>query len=169
MAMKVFIIAAITVDGFIGKSSGHFPSWTSPEDTKHFVNKTKEAGVVVMGSTTYQTILDHGKRLPGRRVIVYTSSPDKFPGVETTQDSPAQLLDRLHAEGVELVAICGGSQIYSLFLNSKVVDELYITVEPLIFGSGVPLFADETDAKLKLLESTPLNSSTLLLHYAVLK
>jgi len=165
--MKVFLIAAITVDGFIGRSADHLADWTSPEDKKLFVTKTKEAGIMVMGSKTFATI---GRALPGRKTIVYTSRPDEFApleNVEATNESPAELVTRLEQAGATGLAICGGASIYSLFMEAGVVDELYLSVEPVAFGMGVPLFGNSLEAQLELLDSQKLNDNTVLLHYAV--
>lgn len=164
--MKVFIIAAISADGFIARDTHELADWTSPEDKKLFVKLTKEAGVMVMGATTLATI---GKALPGRRTIVYTTRPNELTveGVEPTTEEPKILLNRLGQEGATAVAICGGRSIYSLFMKSGLVTDLYLTVEPLVFGNGIPLFSDPLNAKLQLLESTNLTSDVLLLHYSV--
>ncbi|MCW1908202.1 MAG: dihydrofolate reductase family protein [Candidatus Saccharibacteria bacterium] len=164
--MNVFLIAATSIDGFIGRGPGHFPDWTSPEDTEFFVQKTKAAGVLVMGATTYQTLIDKGRKLPGRRVIVYTNNPTKFDGaVETTSKTPKALCQQLEAEGVTDLAVCGGSTIYGLFVASGMVNELFITVEPLVFGAGLPLFDRELDVRYDLQEITQLNQHTRLMHY----
>ena len=116
--IKAFIIAAMTADGFIAKDDKHSSfGWNSKEDKKRFVELTKRAGVVVMGSKTYTT-------LPGllkeRTTIVYSRSK-KFEGAEITQKSPRELLQELENRGFKEVAICGGSQIYSLFIEAGVV------------------------------------------------
>lgn len=164
--MKVFIIAATTADGFIGRDATHLADWTSKEDKQLFVRLTKEAGVIVMGSATFATI---GKALPGRRMIVYTTKPDSIDaeGVETTDKPPEELITQLKQEGVNGVAVCGGASIYDLFVRSGVVNELYLTVEPKLFGTGVPLFANHLDTDLALLETEKLNEHTVLLHYQV--
>ena len=164
--MKVFIIAAISADGFIARSSTELADWTSSEDKKLFVKLTKEAGVMVMGATTLATI---GRALPGRRTIVYTTHPNDIgiDGVEPTTEAPEELLQRLDNEGAEAVAICGGRSIYTLFMKSGLVDELYLTIEPKLFGAGIPLFSEPLDASLQLLDSTSLSPDVLLLHYAV--
>lgn len=166
--MKTFIIAALTADGFIGRDSGHTADWTGGEDKKVFVRLTKEAGVMVMGSRTLATI---GRALPGRRTIVYTrNSAGIHPeGVETTDESPAVLLKRLEEEGTHAVAICGGTSIYDLFLRAGLVDELYLTITPHLFGRGLPLFTDVLDVSLHLLESDTLADGSILLHYAIVK
>lgn len=165
--MKVFIIAAMTADGFIGRDATHLADWTSKEDKQLFVRLTKEAGVIVMGSSTFATI---GRALPGRRMIVYTTKPDLIDaeGVEVTDKPPEKLIAQLEKEGAGGVAVCGGASIYDLFVRSGIINELYLTVEPKLFGVGVPLFANQLDTDLSLLETEKLNEHTVLLHYRVM-
>jgi dihydrofolate reductase len=166
--MRVFIIAAITADGFIGRHSLHGSDWTSPEDKKIFVKLTKEAGVMVMGSRTFATIK---RALPGRRNIVLTTHPDaiRVEGVEATDDTPEELITRLKKEGETGLAVCGGATVYEQFMRVGAVTELYLTVEPLLFGKGVPLFSDELDVELELLDTEQINKNAILLHYKVLR
>ncbi|HUB93606.1 MAG TPA: dihydrofolate reductase family protein, partial [Verrucomicrobiae bacterium] len=137
--MRTFIIAAITADGFIGRDSGHTADWTGKEDKKVFTRLTKEAGVMVMGSRTFATI---GCALPERRTIVLTRSPDTITteGIETTDQTPVELISKLQQEGVRAVAICGGTSVYDQFIRAGLVDELYLTISPLLFGQGLSLF-----------------------------
>lgn len=162
--MKTFIIAAVTLDGFIARSSQEFPDWTSKEDKQSFMRLTKNAALV-FGGNTFRAI---GRPLPRRKNIVYTKSNLAIDGVETTQESPQALLARLEGEGHQEVAICGGSSIYTLFLESGAVNEIYLTIAPLLFGSGISLLAEPSDTHLELLAQTMLNSDTILLHYKVI-
>ncbi len=57
--MKVSLLAAITADGFIGRDATHLADWTGKEDKKMFIELTKEAGTIVMGSRTFATIAGH--------------------------------------------------------------------------------------------------------------
>jgi dihydrofolate reductase len=168
--VKVVLIAAITVDGFIGKTADHLADWTGGADKKLFVQVTKEAGTMVMGSTTFATI---GRALPGRKTIVYTSKPKKIKveGVETTQESPAKLVARLEKEGATGLAVCGGATIYAQFMAAGVVDELYISVAPTLFGTGIPLFSGDEDVRqrLKLLDQQLLDDNTIMMHYKTIK
>lgn len=163
--IKVFLIAAVTADGFIAKDSQHSPfNWTSKPDKKRFIELTKRAGVVVMGSATYKTI---GKPLVERVTIVY-SKKQTFEGVEVTQDEPAELIRKLDERGFKEVAICGGSQIYTKFMKAGVVDTLYLTIEPVLFGKGVSLFTEDLRYHLQLKSAqTSESSGSLLLEYSV--
>jgi dihydrofolate reductase len=169
--MNVFIIAAVSADGFIGLDAGHRSlDWRSRADAEFFIAKTKQAGVMVMGSTTFKTFRVR-KAPPGRRLIVYTSRPGSIigDGVETTSEQPRALVERLEHEGATALAVCGGATINKLFMDSGLVDELFLTVEPVLFGAGVPLFSGSVQAKLTLLENRQLSDNTVLLHYAVNK
>jgi dihydrofolate reductase len=76
---------------------------------------------------------------------------------------------RLEKEGAHGLAVVGGASIYGQFMAAGVVDELYISVAPLVFGKGVPLFDTVLETKLQLLECTNLDPDTMLLHYRVVK
>jgi len=164
--MKVVLIAAITADGFIGRTSDHLADWTGGADKKLFVGVTKEMGTMVMGSRTFATI---GRALPGRKTIVMTTHPEGVTagGVETSQEAPAELVARLSKEGANGLAVCGGASIYGQFMAAGVVDELYLTVAPKLFGTGVPLSGEELNCDLSLLDTKMLDEDTILLHYAV--
>jgi dihydrofolate reductase len=166
--MNVFLIAAITVDGFIARDSDQIStSWTSLEDKKWFQDRTKQAGVVVMGNTTYATVK---KPLPKRLNIVYSSQPqtnEGQPNLRFTSLEPEKLIEQLASEGYQEVAICGGASIYTMFLKAGVVNKMYLTVEPVVFGTGIKLFSEELNIKLKLEKVTQLSAQTLLLEYKV--
>jgi dihydrofolate reductase len=172
--MHVFLIAAITADGFIAEATDQIStSWTSKEDKKWFNQRTKEAGVIVMGMSTFKTI---GRPLPGRLNVVYTRSGEsneypQSPDLLFTNLSPAELLADLEKKDFQEVAICGGSSIYAQFMKAKCLDTLYLTIEPVVFGKGIPLFGGDPDvhSNLKLKKTTPFSEQTLLLEYSVVK
>lgn len=172
--MHVFLIAAITADGFIGKSKDNRSfDWTSPEDKAFYVKMIKQAGVVVMGSTSFKTFTRYPK---GLKFVIYTSQPEAFtnpkPEVITTwatKDSPEEVLAQLKAEGHQEVAICGGASVYTMFMKAGLVDTLYLTMETTIFGQGVKLFNDEITQSIELSEVEKLGESTVLLKYNVKK
>lgn len=164
--IKCFIIAALTTDGFLAKDKDQVStSWNSAEDKKHFVELTKRAGVVVFGSTTFETF---GKPLKDRLNIVYSRSK-KYEGVEMTDDEPEMLLKKIEDLGFKEVAICGGSAIYTKFMKAGVVDNIYLTVEPILFGKGITLFNDDLEYKLELISEEKIAGGTRFLEYRVLK
>jgi dihydrofolate reductase len=172
--MKVILIAALSADGLLARDANDFSmDWTSPEDMKLFVRLTKEAGVMVMGSRTFQTTVDAGRKLPGRKMVVYTSKESmehqRADATEFTTEPPAALLERLKSEGYSSVAVCGGAAIYDMFLREGLVDELYLTYEPVLFGAGITLAQSSFELRLKLLKTQQLNEHACMMHYEVQK
>ncbi|MBD3311077.1 MAG: dihydrofolate reductase [Candidatus Magasanikbacteria bacterium] len=169
--MKTILMMAITVDGKIAKHTTHAADWTSKADKKIFVTETKKAGAIIMGLTTYETI---GRPLPGRLNVVMDFEPDTNKNIpdllEFTNSQPRELLDELKNRGFEAVIIGGGATINGLFLKLGLLDELWLTVEPKLFGEGLPLFAKaDVDLDLKLLETRQLDDNVLQLRYKINK
>lgn len=168
--MEIFIIAAMTADGFIAKSDQQISTdWTSKEDAQFFRQKTREAGVIVMGSKTFATI---GQPLPDRLNVVYTQNPQQFANFDQTQLlatslEPVQLVQLLESKGYKSMAICGGSSIYTMFINSGLVTRLFLTTEPVLFGTGVTLFNQQVQSKLQLVTTHQLSEQTRVSEYLV--
>jgi len=162
---------AITLDGKIAQSSDHFPDWTGKADKKFFMQTTKQAGCLIMGSTTYDTI---GRPLPGRKNVIMTRSPEarenqyEASELEFTNKSPAQIIEQLQAEGFTQAVLGGGAQINSLWAKAGLVDEVILTISPLVFGEGIGLFSEAVDLKLELQELTKLDENLVCVRYKVL-
>lgn len=173
--MRVILLAVITLDGKIARNAHELSAWSSREDKRLFAHVTREAGVVVMGRHTYETM---SRPLPGRLNVVMTHSPPAIPlgapdGVEFTAEPPQRVLEQLAERGYDTVAVTGGAQIYRAFLEAGLVHELWLTIEPLSFGTGISLFGDAPGEPLErrftLLELRRLGESTLHLRYRVEK
>nr|AIA17331.1 RibD C-terminal domain protein [uncultured bacterium] len=157
--MKISLMCAITLDGKIARNEHHFVDWSSREDKRLFFATTKRAGVLIIGNNTYRTF---SAPLPGRLHIVLTSdTSDKIniPGqVEYTSASPEEIAADLKARGFEEAILAGGGQVNTLFLKANLIDELLLTLEPVVFGSGIDLFrSGELDARWRLVHMEKLN------------
>jgi len=162
---------AMSADGFITKHQGGLVDWTSKEDKKHFRTITKEVGAVIYGKKTFDTF---PKPLPDRLNIVMTRNPEGLEQqeglLEFTNAEPLALLKDLAKREFEQVVLGGGAQINKLFLEQNLVDEIYLTIEPKLFGSGHPLLSEtKIDVDLELIHMTNLTQDSLLLHYKVKK
>jgi dihydrofolate reductase len=168
--VNVFIIAALTADGCIARDAQQSSiKWTSRDDYQFFQERTKKAGVLIMGSTTFETI---SRALPERKIYVLSRSKtyEQFgESVEATQLPPGELLNQLEGQGVTEVAICGGTSIYTQFMQAGLVDEMYLTIEPVVFGEGVRLFNQSLETKIQLKETISLSDQTVVMHYLVEK
>ena len=163
---------AMTVDGKIAKNTDHAADWTSKEDKEHFVKLTKEAGAIIMGRNTYDTI---GKPLPGRLNLILTSTPEEYKNVEEPglleffKGTPQEACELLKKRKFEKVILGGGASINQAFIKYDLIDEIYLTVEPKLFGRGVGIFTDSIDRDLELIDFKKINSNSLQLQYRGIK
>ena len=167
MAIKTILLMAQTLDGKIAKHSDHFPDWTGKADKRLFVEVTKAAGVLVMGSKTFDTI---GKPLPGRKNVVMTRDPrriSRWDNLIFTDLTPKALLTALESEGYRQVVIAGGTRINTIFMRAGLIDELVVTITPMIFGTGIALFEDGIEAHLALKDFKKLDEERVCLTYRV--
>jgi dihydrofolate reductase len=167
--MKLMLVMAMTVDGRIARGPDHFPDWTGSEDKKRFAAITRQAGVVIMGARTFDTI---GAPLPGRKNVILTRNRERrsrWDNLVFCDRPPAALLAELRREGYTTAVLAGGATINTLFAREGLIDEIELTIAPKIFGQGVSLFSSPLDLKLDLLCAEPLGSGLVCLRYAVLR
>lgn len=173
--MHLTLLAAQSLDGFITQHDKAGTAFTSPEDKAYFSAVLRTFDCTIMGGNTYRlsrpTILARLRQ--GRLHAVLTRKPensgaDVVPGqLEFFQVSPVELAAELTRRGYSRCALLGGAQIYSLFIDAGLVDEVWITLEPQLFGRGQPLLARATLQRLKLKSTEALSPDTLLLKYEV--
>jgi dihydrofolate reductase len=117
--MKVILIAAIDLNGAIGKDNQllcHLPA-----DLKHFKQLT-QGKTVIMGRKTFDSL--PGGALPKRRNIVISRQPD----LTLANCEVFNSIDSAFAacESEDEVFVIGGAQIYAEAL--KCADRLYLTL-----------------------------------------
>jgi len=167
--MKVTLLMAMTLDGKIGKSADHFPDWTGKTDKKRFVDITKRAGVLIMGSKTFDTI---GTPLPDRQNIVLTRNKNRvsrWDNLVFTDSRPGEILDNLEKEGFTEAILAGGAIVNSLFAEENLIDEIVVTISPMIFGYGPSLFIEKIGMELELMEVERMGRNRVHLRYRVVK
>jgi len=167
--MKVILVMAMTVDGKIAKDPDHFPDWTSSADKRMFKEVTQKAGVLIMGSKTYDAI---GKPLPGRKNIVLTRKKERWcdqGNLVFTGESPARLLSNLKKQGYSTVILAGGAKINYLFAAEELIDEIHVTFSPVIFGTGLSLISGRVSMTLQLIDFRALDSNEIFARYRVVK
>jgi dihydrofolate reductase len=183
--MHVSLIAAQSLDGFIAPHTQvgvASTTWTSREDSRFFKEKSTEIGLVVMGRTTWETIPINHRPLQGRLNIVLTSKPETIeqsqdisklppPSAKLTQATfttnlePAKLTALLGEKGYTHLAVVGGASVYTTYMQANLVDTLYITIEPVVFGQGISLFDKPLKSRVHLAQVKQLSDTVIVLKY----
>lgn len=164
--IKVSLIMAASADGKIAKNSEHFANWTSKEDKEIFKEISKEFGMIMMGRKTFQTF---PAPLKDRLNVVFSNQEIKEQeNVLWVKEDPVEVLKKLEKMGYKKALLGGGANLNTLFLKQKLINEIILTIEPKLFGSGISLFNDDFDINLELLELKKINKNSYLVKYKVI-
>jgi dihydrofolate reductase len=151
MTVKTSVFIATSLDGFISRPDGSI-DWLDRANT--LVPNGEDCGyasfmatvdAIVMGRNTFEQVLTFGEWPYGEtKVVVLSRQGISIPetlrkNVSTSMEAPELLVERLSSDGAQHLYVDGGQTIQS-FLNVGAIDELTITVIPILLGSGRPLF-----------------------------
>ena len=116
--MRVILIAAITLDGFIARSSKDKMEWSLDQ---HLFKKQTTNHTVFIGSTTARLL---STLLPSRNLVVINrdSNPKKL--ISSVKD--------------DYCFVAGGARTNLLFFEE--ITEMFLTPHPLFFKKGLTLF-----------------------------
>lgn len=168
--MSVFM--AMSLDGFIAGPGGSL-GWLEPFEKSGedygFPAFFESVDGLVIGRNTYETVLGFEAWPYGhKRMVVLTHRPATARhGEEFAAEEPAALLERLGREGLRHVYVDGGA-VARAFLRAGLVDELTLSVVPVVLGGGVRLFGEgEPGRPLRLLGSRSWPSGMVQVRYRV--
>ena len=182
---------ATSLDGFIARDDGSFddfpwddefvaalfatypetlpapfhPNPLSPAENQRF-------DAVLMGRKTYDVGFQQGLTSPYPSLNQYVfshsmgSRPD--PDVVLVTGDAVDEVTALKSEDGRSIWLCGGSVLATSLFEADLIDEVIIKLNPVLFGSGVPLLSRRIDtASLSLLESQSYASGHMVLSYTV--
>lgn len=154
--MKVSVYIATSLDGFIAREDGSL-DWLDRANSA--VPKGEDLGyqrfigtvdTLILGRKTYETVLSFCQwpyqTIP---VVVLSRTGISFPAdlpktVTHSSELPDILLQRLALEGVKHVYVDGGNTIQR-FLAAGLIDQITVTVIPVLLGGGIRLFGPLDD------------------------
>ena len=178
MATKISVYIATSLDGFIARKNGDIDWLTAVEaagEDYGYQEFISSVDLLVMGRHTYEKVLTFETwPYPDKKVIVLSSSHPPLPKeledkVEVVNQSPRELLKTLDSTGSRNVYLDGGKTIQR-FLREGLVDEMTITIIPILLGEGLSLFGPlEHDMKLRLMESKHFKNGLVQCKYRVEK
>lgn len=173
------VFVATSLDGFIARPDGSI-DWLdeanalmpSGEDCGYGVFM-QSIDVVVMGRHTFEQVLTFDAWPYGeKRVVVLSSRKVDIPAtlsaaVSASSEAPALLVERLSAEGAKHLYVDGGITIQR-FLAAGLIDDITVTLIPVLLGRGRPLFGPaEQDLHLALVGSRVFDFGFVQLSYRV--
>lgn len=178
---KASVFIATSLDGYIARPDGNI-DWL--DEANGLVPEGEDCGynafmatvdALVMGRNTFDKVLSFGMWPYGDTpVYVLSSRPLDNPAhvpdtVYRLSGSPAGLRQQFADKGLKHLYIDGGITVQQ-FLRAGLVDEIILTLIPVVLGSGIPLFGDlPTDVHLTCLDVKHFDFGFVQLKYAVHK
>jgi dihydrofolate reductase len=181
MEIRASVFIATSLDGFIARENGDLDwltgdSGSESEGGEDYGYQDHWAAIdtLVLGRHSFETVLGFGQwPYAGKRVVVLSSRqfaiPEELQGKIEVFGGPAQeVAEALANSGSKHLYVDGGKTIQA-FLRAGLIQELIITVIPVLIGEGIPLFGPlEKDIKLELLQSQTYESGFVQHRYRVI-
>lgn len=162
----ITLYAAVSLDGALADADGGV-DWLEPFEGPEggYEAFLESVDCLVMGSRTYEQVLSFGPWPYGDRPAYVLTSRDLplATGDVHLVGSAREAVD--HIEGHAWLV--GGAAAAGAFLRAGLVDELRLTVVPVLLGDGVALFREAGGARLDLLGSRAAPDGSVELHYRV--
>ncbi len=169
--MRLVLYATQTINGYIASETDETP-WTSAA-WKNYRKNAKQFKAIVIGRRTYQIMkrVNKFRKIGNPYVIVVSNfSPAESSNNLSYVKSPAEAMQLLKEMKFAKALVAGGGKLNGSFMKTKYIDEVWLDVDPVVFGTGIKLFYEDFfKAKLKLLGVKKLPPDTVQLRYKVVK
>jgi len=171
--MKITMQPAISLDGYIALSNGDSASWVNPADEARYNQEVERCGCVIVGRTTYEEYKDGFDSYKNVIIFVCTNNA-AYTDTETVKfvkGSANEIIDSIknNYDFSELV-VCGGGEVNGMLAEAGLVDEIVVSIQPVVLGQGIPLFGSFKPAlKLELLSTNQDIAGVTQNHYQVIK
>lgn len=158
---------AMTANGMIAKKNNETP-W-SEEEFASYTGKVKEIGAFIVGNKTMPLFRESDFAAMGHPLtIVLTKGTHKSTDKTKYVNSPQEAYSILEKAGFNIALVTGGAETNTAF--AKHIDEIYLDIEPYMWGEGIPLFSPtDFEFDLELIDFKKLNKNTIQLHYKIIK
>lgn len=146
--MKTTYYVASSLDGFIAEPDGgvNFLSLVGgepePEPYEQFF-----AGVdaLLMGRRTYDQVLGFGEWPYGDRpcwVLTHRELSAGSEHVVAISGTPQQVHEQIAAQPSQHLWLIGGANLAAQFLHQGLIDQIVVSLIPIVLGQGIPLFSN---------------------------
>ncbi|HEY7058246.1 MAG TPA: dihydrofolate reductase family protein [Vicinamibacterales bacterium] len=151
---KVVYGCAMSLDGFIAGPAGEY-DWIVMDPDIDFAALMARYDTFLIGRKTFEAMrkmADAAPPTPGIRNIVFsrTLRPADCPQATLSADAETAVADLRKTAGKD-IALFGGGDLFRSLLAAGLVDEVSVSLVPVLLGGGIPLLPPPADrARLKL-------------------
>ena len=143
---KIVLYIAASLDGYIATKE-HSLNWlfaVEGEGDNGYSVFIETVDTLLMGRTTYDWVMDYEKGkfpYPGRECYVFSNTKNgSDTNVRYVSGDITPFIKDLKAKTGKRIWLVGGGELIAAFLREQLVDEIILTVAPVLLGTGIPLF-----------------------------
>jgi dihydrofolate reductase len=179
---KIIVSNLVSLDGFMAGPNGELDWFVVDEEFNDYANDLlSKVDAILFGRVTYQLMADYwptpsattnepliADKMNNLPKIVFSKTLEKveWNNSRLVKDNIAEEISKLKQQPGKDMVIFGSGSIVSTFTQHGLIDEYRITVNPVVLGSGKPLFKSIKDRiKMKLLKKKTFDSGVVLLYY----
>ena len=178
--MKIILYMAVSIDGIaaLDEKTG-IERYGSSEDRDFFLAGAKACDAVIMGKNTAASfkvngvpnfVLTHDKNFlkAQKSAGADGAKAQDARGFERVclSGEPQEICAALEARGIKKAALLGGPSTNLQFFRAGLVDEIFLTVEPVTLGRGLRFLSEPLESRWNLAGTKKLNKGgTIVLHY----
>lgn len=169
---QIILYIAMSLDGYIAQPNDDlsFLSTVAKEGEDYgYTDFISSVDTVIVGRKTYEWVMNQVGEFPhadkNAYVITRTARPAIGKTVFYTSDL-TELVNKLKAENGKNIYCDGGAEVVNELLKKDLLDEIIISVIPILVGNGTRLFKDSRpEQKLKLVNVKTFDTGLTQLHY----
>lgn len=172
MNRKLCLFIAMSLDGYIAKPDGDisFLDEMNQEGEDYgYTTYIETIDTVILGRKTYDKILSMGNEsfYGERKVYVVTRNPRPDSGKTTFYSGDlTDLVQSLKNQSGKNIYCDGGAEIIDQLIQKNLIDEMTVSIIPVLLGEGIRLFGDNfPEQKLKLAGCKTFEKGLVQLHY----
>ncbi|MBW4061622.1 dihydrofolate reductase family protein [Candidatus Saccharibacteria bacterium] len=139
--MKIIWYPAVSLDGYIADDQGQ-SDWVTSDDAGMFDDLVQQSKAVIVGRKTFDQFKGELYPVTGATTYVITNNTKRAsddPAVVYVAGGALEVMRSLSADGRTQAVLSGGGEINGLFAAANLIDEAWVSVYPLILGSGTKL------------------------------
>lgn len=166
---KIILNLAVSLDGFIEGPDGAI-DWCFTDQDYGMAAFLDRTDAILMGRKSYELLLTMGAdAFPGHKKYVFsrTLSAVESPYLLVTEPAEA-FVRRLQAGPGKDIWLFGGAAFITTVMNARLVNELMLSVHPVLLGSGMSLLSGLAErASLRLERTEAFSTGLVQLFYAM--
>ena len=172
---KIILGLAVSLDGFIEGPEGEY-DWCFTDQDYGMNDFFKQIDSIFLGRKSYEVFKKAAEEAPEqhdpfkkfKKYVFSNTLTEVDKGMILVSGDTRSRVREIKSENGKDIWLFGGANLTTSFINERLVDELWLSIHPILLGKGKPLFSGVQERiKLKLLDSKTYSTGLLSVVYEV--